>query len=361
MVSLRSLRGHVVLLTFLYSHCRELCPTEAASLAQLERTVPPSERPTLVVVSVDPRRDTATSVQRFAANAGWVGPWHWLLGTRAALRRVWRAYGIDVRPGATLAHSGALYLIDRRGYERSGYVAPFLEQGPEHDLRLLAASPSQTLAVALLVAACALALASAATLTHARLAPQRALIVGRRRWSRLLLVIVGMAAAGIVAALLLRPSNAAVSASGALITPKARSAAPSFTSATPLHGAPPQRARRGRILFVNFWASWCDPCRREAPALEAFAASLPRDRAALVGVDEADQRGDALAFIRRYKLTYPMLSDPTRRVGRAYALLGLPTTVAIDQKGRIAVELLGPQTSATLRAIYQRLEHSTRS
>jgi protein SCO1 len=134
-----ALRGHVVLLTFLDSRCTNLCPIEGSQLAQVQRRLPAAKRPLLVVVSVNPA-DTHASVARFVREAGWTSPWRWLLGTRATLAPVWKAYHIGVRlvhgqavqtgsttirVGGSIVHTIALYVIDANGNERYGYLPPF--------------------------------------------------------------------------------------------------------------------------------------------------------------------------------------------------------------------------------------------
>jgi cytochrome c biogenesis protein CcmG/thiol:disulfide interchange protein DsbE len=99
---------------------------------------------------------------------------------------------------------------------------------------------------------------------------------------------------------------------------------------------------RGKPVIVNFWASWCAPCRKEAPELQRLARML-RGRAALVGVDWADSRSNARSFVKRYGWTYPILSDPDATVGDRYRVTGLPTTIVIDARGKIRRTLRGPQ------------------
>jgi len=106
---------------------------------------------------------------------------------------------------------------------------------------------------------------------------------------------------------------------------------------------------RGKPALINFWASWCDPCRKEAPELERFERSL-HGAARLVGVDYTDQAGAARGFIHRYGWTFPVLSDPNGTYGARYEFSGLPTTVVLDPRGRIVQTLRGPQTLADLRA-----------
>jgi cytochrome c biogenesis protein CcmG/thiol:disulfide interchange protein DsbE len=105
---------------------------------------------------------------------------------------------------------------------------------------------------------------------------------------------------------------------------------------------------RGKPALVNFWASWCDPCRKEAPELERFDRSL-HGAGRLVGVDYTDQAGSARNFIRQYGWTFPVLSDPNGTYGARYEFSGLPTTVVLDSRGRIVETLRGPQTAADLR------------
>ena len=105
------------------------------------RDMPPATRPTLVIVSVNPAGDTPASIRhamsQWELTGGW--RWHWLRGSRAQLARVWSAYGIGVDPGTNdVTHGMALYLIDKRGDQRSGYLFPFLPNFVALDLRTLA-------------------------------------------------------------------------------------------------------------------------------------------------------------------------------------------------------------------------------
>jgi cytochrome oxidase Cu insertion factor (SCO1/SenC/PrrC family) len=139
--SLAALRGHTVAMAFFDSHCNQACPLEGRALAGAERSLPAAQRPVLVVVSVNPL-DTPASTR--AAARRWdlaqAGSWHWLRGTHAELARAWKAYHIFVAPprDGDIAHTEALYLIDRRGDERSAYLYPFATRFVADDLRTLA-------------------------------------------------------------------------------------------------------------------------------------------------------------------------------------------------------------------------------
>ncbi len=141
--SLSSLRGRTVAMVFFDSHCHQQCPLAGRALAAAERSLPPAQRPVLVVVSVNPL-DTASSSRAAARAWGLAGlaPWHWLRGTHRQLARAWTGYGIDVKPErGDISHTEALYLIDRHGDERSAYLFPYVPSFVEHDMRTLASSP----------------------------------------------------------------------------------------------------------------------------------------------------------------------------------------------------------------------------
>jgi len=140
LVSLASLRGRTVALTFLDSLCRQACPVEGRALAAALRGLGPSRRPRLVVVSVDPGGDTPATVGRAIRRWGLPAGTTWLLGTHAQLARVWRAFRITVEPrSGDIVHSTALYLLDRHGDERAGFLFPFVPAFVTTDLRRLAA------------------------------------------------------------------------------------------------------------------------------------------------------------------------------------------------------------------------------
>lgn len=137
--ALSALQGQAVAMTFLDSRCHQACPLEGRALAVSLRSLPVARRPALVIVSVNPR-DTPASER--AAVRHWGLPagvaWYWLAGEHAQLAPVWRAYHVYVAPGrGDIVHTEAVYLIDPRGDERSGYLFPFLPASVQHDLGLL--------------------------------------------------------------------------------------------------------------------------------------------------------------------------------------------------------------------------------
>jgi thiol-disulfide isomerase/thioredoxin len=92
---------------------------------------------------------------------------------------------------------------------------------------------------------------------------------------------------------------------------------------------------RGHVVLVNLWASWCAPCRSETPALEQL---YERDRSrglVVLGIDQGESARAAAAFATEMKLSYPILVDEDQQYGRAYAAIGLPTSLVVDRGGRI--------------------------
>jgi protein SCO1/2 len=140
-VSLSELRDHPVLMTFLDSRCDQQCPVEGRQLAIMLTQMSAGDRPTLVVVSVNPAGDTPASIRHAMEEWHLAGPWrwHWLRGSRAELAPVWADYGITVQPTSNdVTHGMSLYLIDKRGFERAGYLFPFLPNFVALDLEALA-------------------------------------------------------------------------------------------------------------------------------------------------------------------------------------------------------------------------------
>lgn len=99
---------------------------------------------------------------------------------------------------------------------------------------------------------------------------------------------------------------------------------------------------RGRVMVLNFWASWCGPCELEAPVLEEVATRYRASGDVVVlGVDVQDLREKAQGFVARNRLTYPSLRDGTDEAMHAYQVPALPETFVIDGDGRVALKVSG--------------------
>ena len=115
-----------------------------------------------------------------------------------------------------------------------------------------------------------------------------------------------------------------------------------------LAGPPvPPFSAGGTSKLVVFWASWCEPCAQEAPAVERVSKSAI-GRGRVIGVDWSDALDGAQSFIRGHSWTFPNVRDGEGTVGNAYRLPGLPTTFVVDSHGRIRATLRGPQDEASL-------------
>jgi cytochrome c biogenesis protein CcmG/thiol:disulfide interchange protein DsbE len=119
---------------------------------------------------------------------------------------------------------------------------------------------------------------------------------------------------------------------------------------------------RGGWLLINFWASWCDPCRDEAPALEEFWRAHRDEGLTVLGVDLDDTTGDARAFIREFGLTYPQLRDGDGRQWRDdYGMTGFPESFLVDPEGSLAVIRRGPVDADVLAAEFEPVLEGSRA
>lgn len=116
---------------------------------------------------------------------------------------------------------------------------------------------------------------------------------------------------------------------------------------------------RGEVVVLNVWASWCAPCRAEAPTLAALSRELEADGVQFVGLDTRDSDVAARAFVDRFGIDYPNVID---RDGRLQLLFGdslppqaIPSTVVIDPEGRVAARALGKVSESSLRGMIEPL------
>jgi thiol-disulfide isomerase/thioredoxin len=139
-----------------------------------------------------------------------------------------------------------------------------------------------------------------------------------------------------------------------IVPPDERQPAPQFSG--PLLGDTGEfdlAQANGDVVVLNVWASWCPPCRKEAPALQAVAADLADDGVRFVGVNVRDNETDAGAFEHEFGVTYPSVVDPTGTLLLAFRDTlppsAIPSTLVIDRQGRLAARVLDEVTETSLR------------
>jgi len=115
---------------------------------------------------------------------------------------------------------------------------------------------------------------------------------------------------------------------------------------------------RGKVVVVNFWASWCAPCRGEAPSLEKLAQEKQAAGVQFLGVDIKDAKSAGLAFQRTFGTSYPSIFDPDGKVTLDFRVVppsAVPSTLILDRQGRVAVRIIGLTTYSRLSPLIDRV------
>lgn len=141
--------------------------------------------------------------------------------------------------------------------------------------------------------------------------------------------------------------------------PGARPPSPAVSGTTLTGQRLSLRSDRGSVVVLNFWGSWCPPCRAEAPALAALARRLRNEQVQFVGVDVRDSVPAAQAFDEAFGVSYPSLRDPGEQIALAFRAsvppAAIPTTLLIDRTGRIAARVIGEVSYNGLRSLIARI------
>jgi len=139
----RSIRNHVAVITFLDAHCTSACPVTGRELALAQHDLGGSRSPLLlVIIDVDPWKDTSAGERAFVHKVGLTGNWHWLSGSRSQLAHTWRVWGTEVqRTRRDIIHTSAVYLADQKGFVRVADMIPLRPDWLAGSVRVLLARP----------------------------------------------------------------------------------------------------------------------------------------------------------------------------------------------------------------------------
>jgi cytochrome c biogenesis protein CcmG/thiol:disulfide interchange protein DsbE len=173
---------------------------------------------------------------------------------------------------------------------------------------------------------------------------------GRIRWGQILVFAIVLGLLGLVAFQMQRNGPLAAGPVGA------GEKAPDFN----LHTFDGQTLTlselRGKVVLVNFWASWCIPCEQEAPILENAWRHYQDQGVVFIGVDYVDTETEARAFMARFDVTYPNGPDLGTEISHAYRMQGVPETYVIDKTGTLAFVKIGPfQNQAEIASMIEPL------
>jgi thiol-disulfide isomerase/thioredoxin len=145
---------------------------------------------------------------------------------------------------------------------------------------------------------------------------------------------------------------------GQLIPEAARRSAPAFSGQLLDESAFDSTALTGKIAVVNFWGSWCAPCRLEMPEFQAVHSDVQDEGVQFLGVDVKDQRQLAQGFVDEIGVTYPSIFDPQGRVAmafRGFPANVVPTTILLDRSNRVAAVYVAAVSEEELRAALDQL------
>ena len=166
-------------------------------------------------------------------------------------------------------------------------------------------------------------------------------------------IVLGLAALVTIGAIL-------STAASADAPPRAGAPAPAFSLPVVAngHGTVSLTSLKGHNVYLNFFASWCEPCKAEAPLIAALSKQYASHNVVVVGIDELEQAEAAKGFATRYHLPYSIALDTSGDVGGSYGLLGLPLHVFISKDGTVAAYRVGEMSPSQISTQLQTLSTS---
>ncbi len=317
--SLAQQRGKVVVMFFGFTHCPAICPDSLIKMAKVLAALDAhADELSAVFISVDPERDT---VEKLAQYVPFFSPQlRGLTGDRAQIDAVTQAYRAHYKlqkqratdTNYTVDHSADIYVLDR-----AGQVDTIVPYGlpTQHVLRVISGvldkkRPSDNPVKA--------AQQLPSKLESAKDVPP--ILKARRKQTE--------------------PLKLAL-----------------YDLTGKLHTL---SAYKGQTVLINFWASWCPPCRAELPALNNAWAALRAEGVAMLAVNVGEQKRAVKAFLQDYPIDFPVLLDEQSSSLRRWHIKGMPTTVILNPQGEVAHHIVGekvwdaPEVLAQIRAVYTR-------
>jgi len=294
--SLKAIAGKDVVIAAFHTTCHETCPLYTALYLQLAKRVPATVQ--LVEVTTDPATDTPAVLSQYAKGVG--ASWTFATGTAAQVASFWKPFGVDLATGDT--HTSTLALVDRHGYIRLVYrgVPKVGSDIPPSLVTLLSAQGLAQLAS------------------------------GGDGWG---------------APDVLQALTTIVGADQS--PPTGGGKAPAFTLTSTVGANMSLADFAGKPLVINFWATYCPPCKAEMPLLKT---AVPRAGARLLLINEGESSAVASGFLAQIGVDQPSLLDPNLSVGRQYGLSALPMTIFIKPDGTIDRRQIGQLGDRVLEA-----------
>jgi cytochrome oxidase Cu insertion factor (SCO1/SenC/PrrC family) len=271
-VTMHGLRGHTVLLTLMQSTCTQLCPGVADSVRRaVEEIGPAGKKVDIIALSADPEHDTPSTIRTFSIAHRLYHRWHYLTAGRTTLAPIWKAFHVWVAPANA-----------PKSLRNAHSSATFLidSSGRERSVFLGGVSDLE--------------------LGHD------------------LQVLTGA------------PVTLLASRSPA---PEVGHPAPDFALKSTAGKVISLGSLHGHVVLLNFWASWCHPCRSEMPMLGSWYRKLHAKGLDIVGVNNQDPLADARAFAASVHTPYTILLDTHGTIAARYDVIGMPTTVLVDSSG----------------------------
>jgi protein SCO1 len=272
-VSLAGFRGRPVIVTFMGATCTTLCPVVAESIRRTVAELGPARnKPAVVAISTDPEHDTPATVKRFSLQHHMLHRWHYLVASRPTLTPIWRAYYLYVAPKNAPAQIRDAHTS-----------ATYLIDSAGRERVLMSSSPD---------------------------------VVGLDRDVRLLM---GLPAATV--------------AQVDIPAPQAGHPAPALDLPRLQGGRVSLNSLRGKVVVLNFWATWCAACKSEMPLLERWYTSVKSKGVVVLGIDQQEGRKDVESYVGKLHVNYPIALDTDGVASAQYNVAGLPTTLVIDRQG----------------------------